>query len=162
MPLTLWRGEELLGKLLERFPSRNARSSLNERGQTLIAVMIPTREMPELGDGVWQVNWPAGELGVQQIRIDTDVMADVVRDALQSGSGALEPLSPERVSTVPRKHQLTVRDELGHVFLPWRIRVERVRYGNERGAISRNAVPPEALVNGSIWEVLIAFAPEPR
>ena len=70
MPFTLWRGEQLLGKLHEGAASRDERSSRNRLPSNLTAILIPSPESPELGGDVWQTHWPTSDLGVQRIQVE--------------------------------------------------------------------------------------------
>jgi hypothetical protein len=160
MPLTLWRGEQLLGKLLESGVLGGERTRSDERPLSLMALLIPSSDGPEYDGGVWQIHRPTGELGVQQILIEPDVVAN---RSGRTGSGALELLPPERnMVKTPRELQLTVRNEKGQVFLPQQIQLEKRRYESARAEIALGETPPESIVDGCIWLVSIAFAPDLR
>lgn len=109
--------------------------------------------------GVWQIHQPFFGVGVQQQPVEPDIVAErrARNRPRNSGPVALEPMSKEQIAGVPRETQLTIHDEQGQVWLPWQIWLGEIRYGPEHIEIARREAPPEALVNGSIWCVDVAF-----
>src|SRR5689334_20392183 len=107
-PLTLWRGEQWLGRLL---PRTQAEVDLRpDRPPTLSAFLVLSADAPKI-DGVWQIDAFFG-MGVQQEPVDPETFG--VRDRRPSkypSSGALEPATPEKIAGVPPEVQLTIRDE---------------------------------------------------
>jgi hypothetical protein len=162
MTLTLWRGSQLLGELRARARSAYEQPPSRPRPPSLSAFLVPTPQAAAL-DGIWQIAWPpeAG-IGVQQHAIEVDVVAEREQRAAtrvtNPGPAALEPMSPEAVAGVPRDLQLTVRTADGATYLPRQIRLEEVRYGPALYEAALREVPREALVDGSVWCVFIAFA----
>ncbi|QJR37500.1 hypothetical protein [Gemmatimonas groenlandica] len=74
------------------------------------------------------------------------------------GPVALEPMSAEAVAGVPWERQLTVRAADGAVYLPSQILLQEVRYEPALYVAAFREAPSEALVDGSVWCVFIAFA----
>jgi hypothetical protein len=67
-------------------------------------------------------------------------------------------MSPEAVAGVPWDVQLTIRAADGAAYLPRQIRLEEVRYEPALYETVLHEVPPEALIDGSVWCAFIAFA----
>jgi hypothetical protein len=162
MTLTLWRGNQLLGELRARARSAYERPPSHPRPPSLSAFLVPAPEAAAL-DGIWQIAWPreAG-IGVQQHAVEVDVVAEreqrVATQVTNPGPVALEPMSAEAVAGVPWDLQLTVHAADGVAYLPRQIRLAEVRYEPALYEAALREVPRDALVNGSVWCVLIAFA----
>lgn len=160
MTLTLWRGEQLLGELRTRPPSPHARPQPSDKPPSLSAFLVPSANGADLR-GVWQLHFPIPGLGVQQHSVEPDIVAQRDQRAAMHranhGPVALEPMSPEQVKGVPPEMQLTVRDMDGRIFLPRQIRLEEVRYEPAHHEVALREAPAEALIDGSIWRVFIAF-----
>jgi hypothetical protein len=158
--LTLWRGEQLLGELRTRAPSPRPRPEARVKPPSLSAFLIPAEGAPALS-GVWQLRFPFGP-AVRQHPVEPDIVAERYLRPQQENSGpvALQPMSPEEEAGVPREIQLTVRDAAGTVFLPRQLHLLEVRYEPEHYETARREVPAEALVNGSVWCLFVAFASE--
>jgi hypothetical protein len=153
-PLTLWRGEQLLGRLLPRTQAEV--DSRPDRPPTLSAFLVLSADAPKL-EGVWQVH-PFFGMGVQQDPIEAEIVG--VRDRRPSkypSSGALEPATPEQIAGVSREVQLTIRNEAGQIWMPRQISLREFRYNPEDLERARRDVPAEALINGSIWLVFAGF-----
>jgi hypothetical protein len=169
MTRTLWRGSELLGELLMRVhtspsPDRGPRQFL-----THSAYLIPA-------EGV-TLN------GVQQMRIpvldETRVFQDTIEPSISSRQDspdptrrsrpvvALEPMTPEEALGVPYSSQLRLVGEDGEELQPRAIWLHERRYDSTTFTLIQNgipgepveAIPSEAYVNGSVWDVLFAFDP---
>jgi hypothetical protein len=69
-------------------------------------------------------------------------------------------MSAEEMAGVPREVQLTIRDEQGRVWLPRLISLQEIHYGTEHVDRAPNQAPAGALVDGSIWCVLVGFMSE--
>jgi hypothetical protein len=67
-------------------------------------------------------------------------------------------MSAEALAGVPRDVQLTVRAVDGMVYLPQQIRLQEVRYEPALYDVALREAPREALVDGSVWCVLLDFA----
>ena len=160
--MTLWRGDLLLGGLRPRPESTELVVPLRPKPPTLSAFLLREPDASAL-DGIWQIVWPpeAG-VGVQQHAIEPDIVATrAQRYATRknnAGPVELQPMSPEAVAGVPAGAQLTVRGEDGAVYLPRQIRLEEVRFESAQYAAALREIPHEALVDGSVWCVFIAFA----
>ena len=152
--LTLWRGEQLLGRLLERTQPGVIQPA--DRPPTLSAFLLLCEDAP-LPEGVWQIH-PFFGMGVQQDPIEPEVFGDRrPRTSKHQSSGALEPVPPEKMAGVPREIQLTIRNDKGRVWLPRLISIRELRYRPEDIERVSRDTPAEALMNGSIWFVFAAF-----
>jgi hypothetical protein len=161
MTLTLWRGDHLLGELLERASNLGVQPNRRDKPPPLSAVLLaaPGARL----SGVWQVHVPIpGFAAVHQYPVEPDIVADRGRrDATRSvnpGSVALHPMSPEEAKGVPRDVQLTVRDGEGQEYLPLQVHLEEVRYEPAQSETVSREIPAEALINGSVWCVFVVFA----
>jgi len=67
-------------------------------------------------------------------------------------------MSPDEAKGVPAERQLTVQDDAGNVHLPLQIHLRESRFEPEHYANVLNEAPAEALVDGVVWTVLVAFA----
>lgn len=162
MTLTLWRGEVLLGELVMRARSTRERPASRPKPPSLSAFLLPAPSAMAM-EGVWQIALPpeAG-IGVQQHTIDLDIVSEraqrTATRVTNPGPVALEPMSAEAITGVHRDLQLTVRAADGAVYLPRQIRLQEVRYEPMHHDAVLQQVPPEALIQGSVWCVFIAFA----
>lgn len=161
MTLTLWRGDQVLGELRMRAASPHERPPRADKPPTLSAVLIPV-DSADL-HGVWQVVLPLPGLPlVRQYPVEPDIVAERERRFAtrqeNPGPVALKPMSPDEARGVPPAVQLTVRDAVGHVYLPSQIRLEEVRYEPAHYDIALREIPAEALINGSVWCAFVAFA----
>ena len=161
MTLTLWRGDHLLGELLERASNLSVRPNRRDKPPPLSAVLLaaPGARL----SGVWQVHVPIpGFAAVHQYPVEPDIVAERGRrDATRSvnpGSVALQPMSPEEAKGVPREVQLTVQDAEGQAYLPLQVHLEEVRYEPTQYETVLREIPAEALINGSVWCVFVVFA----
>jgi hypothetical protein len=163
MPLTLWRGDQLLGELLERAPNLGVQPRRRDKPPPLSAVLLaaPGAQL----SGVWQVHVAIpGFAAVHQYPVDPDIVAERARRyatrSVHPGSVALQPVSPEEAKGVPREAQLTVRDAEGQAYLPLQVQLEEVRYELAQYETVLREIPAEALINGSVWCVFVVFASE--
>jgi hypothetical protein len=146
VPLTLWRGEQLLGEIHLRTPLAAG---------TLDGVLLPAAGPPRLAS-LWQVRVPPpfGEV-VMEHPLEPDVVAERGRRDQRATPGpvALTPVGPDEAAGLPPERQLQVRDDAG-AALPVTL-VMLLEHRPDRAAPSRElaALPPRALVGGSVWLV---------
>lgn len=162
MPLTLWRGDQLLGALVARPRSRYALPPARNKPPQLSAFLVPAPDAAAL-DGIWQIAMPPGfGIGVQQHAVEPDIVAERERRAAtrvsSTGPMPLQRMSPEAAAGVSPDVQLTVRTDDGAVYLPRQIRLQEVRYEPSLFDEALREVPRETLIDGSVWYVLIGFA----
>ena len=69
-------------------------------------------------------------------------------------------MSPDEAKGVPAELQLTVRDSGDRVYLPLQIALRESRFQPEHYANVLKEAPPEALVDGVVWTILVVFASE--
>jgi len=163
MPLTLWRGDQLLGELRTRAPDPHEPPRRPDRPQTLSAILVAAPHAQPMG--VWQVQLPLpGSSSIHQYPVEPDIVAERSRHGpgreVNTGHVVLQPMSPEEAKGVPRDVQLTVQDAGGRVHLPLQIRLQELRYEPEHDEIALREVPAEALMDGSIWWAIVVFASE--
>jgi len=169
MPLTLWRGDQLLGELNPRDAYVDPEQAPYEH-DAFAAILIPTDDARDLG-GMWQIAMPPEfGVGVQQRQVEVDVVAERAERMQSSarrrvgqeadhGFVALEPMSAEAIAGVPPDVQLTVRTTDGKVFLPRQIHVQQMCFGPPETAVIPRGVPFAAVIDGSVWYVHIDFDP---
>ena len=161
MTLTLWRGDHLLGELRKRAPNPHEQPRRRDKPPSLSAILVAATDARLVG--IWQVHPPVpGFAAVHQYPVEPDIVAERFRRdgtrQVNPGPVALEAMSPEEARGVPREIQLTVHDEEGRVYLPLEVRVEEVRYEPANYQIALREIPPEALINGSVWCAFVVFA----
>lgn len=163
MALTLWRGDELLGELLPRSPERQVSSRRPGKPPSLAAFLIRDVDGPRC-EGIWQFAPPLPGIGVQQRPREPDIVAQryqrATRPQTSSGPVALHPMSPDEAKGIPIEQQLTVHDAEGRVYRPLQISLLESRFEPEHYADALREAPPNALVNGVVWTVLVVFASE--
>ena len=161
MTLTLWRGGQLLGELHPRSPAADSRERPSRKPPSLSAVLVRAPGAPPC-DGVWQVHAGIPGIGVQQYPVELDIVAEraqlAARHQSNPGPFALRPMSPEEAKGVAAELQLTVHDAAGRVYLPLQVRLQESRFEPEHYASALKEAPPEALVDGTVWTVLVVFA----
>jgi hypothetical protein len=69
-------------------------------------------------------------------------------------------MSPDEAKGVPVEKQLTVHDASGRVYLPLQISLLESRFEPEHYADALREAPPNALVDGVVWTILVVFASE--
>jgi hypothetical protein len=159
MTLTLWRGDQLVGELVPR-PSAG-QSHRAGRPPSLAAFLVRAADAPPC-EGIWQVAPPVPGIGVQQHPVEPDIVAQRYQRSArpQRSSGELQPMSPDEAKGVPVEKQLTVHDASGRVYLPLQISLSESRFEPEHHADVLREAPPNALVDGVVWTVLVVFASE--
>lgn len=163
MPLTLWRGDQLLGELRTRAPDPHEPPRRPDRPQTLSAILVAAPNAQPMG--VWQVHLPVpGSSSIHQYPVEPDIVAERSRHGpgreMNTGHVVLQPMSPEEAKGVPRDIQLTVQDAGGRMHLPLQIRLQELQYEPEHYEIALREVPAEALMDGSIWWAIVVLASE--
>jgi len=157
--LTLWRGNQLVGELLLRSPAHQPRQR-EGKPPSLAAFLVRAPDAPPC-EGVWQFAPPIVGVGVQQRPIAPDIVAQryqrATRSQPSSGPVALHPMSPEEAKGIPTEKQLTVHDESGRVYRPLQLSLLESRYEPEHYADALREAPPNALVDGVVWTVLVVF-----
>ena len=161
MTLTVWRGDRLLGELRPHAASQHARALRPDKPPSVWACLIPTVEPAYLAS-VSQFAFPMAERWVVLHHpLDPDIVAERDRIAasreVNPGPIALEQLSPEEAEGVPPESQLTVRDAEGRVYLPRLLNLQEVHYGSAHDPTTSPAVPAEAFIGGSMWDVFVMF-----
>jgi anti-sigma factor RsiW len=163
MTLTLWRGDQLVGELLPRPSARQTSNRQAGRPPSLAAFLVRAADAPPC-EGIWQVAAPILGLGVQQHPVEPDIVAQryqrSARTQPSSGPLALHPMSPDEAKGVPVEKQLTVHDASGRVYLPLQISLLESRFEPEHYADALREAPPNALVDGVVWTILVVFASE--
>jgi len=163
MTLTLWRGDQLLGELFPRSPERQISSHRLGKPPSLAAFLIRGADAPQC-EGIWQFAPPIPGMGVQQRPVEPDIVAQryqrSARPQQTSGPVALHSMSPEDTKGVPVEQQLTVHDASGRVYRPLQVSLLESRFEPEHYADALREAPPNALVDGVVWTVLVVFASE--
>lgn len=161
--LTLWRGEQLLGELRPRPSQRVFGESPRRRPPALSAFLVRAPDAPPV-EGVWQFHHGIPGIGVQQRAVEPDIVAERyqpgARQQPNPGAGELKPMSPDEAKGVPPELQLTVRDSGDRVYLPLQIALRESRFQPEHYANVLKEAPPEALVDGVVWTIMVVFASE--
>ena len=161
MTLTLWRGNERVGELLPRSTAHQKQRA--GKPPSLAAFLVRSADAPPC-ESVWQFAPPIPGVGVQQRPVEPDVVAHRYQRAMRpqssSGPAALHPISPGGAKGVPEEKQLTIHDASGRVYRPLQISLLESRYEPEHYADALREAPPNALVDGVVWTVLVVFASE--
>ena len=161
MTLTLWRGNERVGELLPRSTAHQKQRA--GKPPSLAAFLVRSADAPPC-ESVWQFAPPIPGVGVQQRPVEPDVVAHRYQRAMRpqrsSGPAALHPMSSPEAKGVPEEKQLTVHDASGRVYRPLQISLLESRYEPEHYADALREAPPNALVDGVVWTVLVVFASE--
>jgi len=159
MTLTLWRGDQLLGELLPRSAAHQQQRA--DKPPSLAAFLVRSADAPPC-ESVWQFAPPIPGVGVQQRPVEPDIVAQRYQRAAgrQASSGALHPMSPDEAKGVPAEKQLTVHDASSRVYRPLQISLLESRYEPEHYADALREAPPNVLVDGVVWTVLVVFASE--
>jgi hypothetical protein len=161
--LTLWRGAQLLGELRRRSTPHHSSERSRRREPSLSALLVRQAGAPPL-EGIWQIHAGIPGIGVQQHAVEPDIVAERANRAAQhqsnSGPVALRPMSPEQAAGVAAELQLTVHDATGKVYLPLQLRLQESRFEPEHYASVLKEAPAEAIVDGVVWTVFVAFASE--
>jgi len=163
MTLTLWRGDQLLGELRMRPPDPHEPPRRRDKPHALSAILVAAPNAPL--SGLWQVQLPVlGGSSIHQYPVEPDIVAERSRNGSgregNPGPIELQLMSPEEAKGVPREIQLTVRDADGRVYLPLQIRLQEMRYEPTHQEMALREIPAEALMDGSVWWVFVAFASE--
>ena len=169
MPLTLWRGSQLLGELRMHSPAISLPDRRPRQFHARSAFLIPA-------EGV------ALE-GVQQMRIsvlnETRVFQDPIEPSVSSKEGApdlrrdnrpiaaLEPMTPEEALGVPYAAQLRLVGDEDEELETRALWLHESRYDPDVFSLfqhgipgeSMERIPTEAYVRGSVWTVTFAFDP---
>ena len=161
MTLTLWRGDQRLGELIPRSPERQISSHRPGKPPSLAAFLIRDTDAPPC-EGIWQIAPLIPGIGVQQHPVEPDIVAQRHQRSAppRRNSAALQPMSPEDAKGVPVERQLTVRDARDRVYRPLQVSLLESRYEPEHYAAALQEAPPNALVDGVMWTVLVVFASE--
>ena len=151
--LTLWRGEQRLGRLLQR-----AQHGVVQRpDRPALSAFVVLSEGAPRPESVWQV-LPFFGMGVQQDPMEPLVHGEPDPEVGKyPSSGALEPAPPEKIAGVPREVQLTIRNDEGRVWLPRQVWLREIRFRPEDIERARRETPAEALVDGSVWLAFVGF-----
>lgn len=169
MTRTLWRGSELLGELLMRAPAPRSPHRRPRQFHKVSAFLIPA-EGAAL-EGIQQMCIPVlNETRVFQNPIEPSISSrqdapDPIRKS--QPLAVLRPMTPEEALGVPYSAQLRLVGEDGEELHPRGIWLHERRYDPEIFALVQNgipgepveAIPAEAYVNGSVWDVVFAFDP---
>lgn len=169
MPLTLWRGSEILGELRMHSGTASTRDRRARQFHTRTAFLIPSAGV-EL-EGVQQVHIPVlDETRVFQNPIEPSVSSqdDALNLSRESRRfAALEPMSPEEALGVPYAAQLRLVGDGGEELETHALWLHESRYDPQIFSLIQNGIPgesmepipTEAYVGGSVWTLAFAFDP---
>jgi hypothetical protein len=162
MTLTLWRGNQLVGELLPRSPAHQPHQRAG-KPPSVAAFLVRSADAPPF-EGVWQFAPPFPGMGVQQRPVEPDIVAQRYRRATRAqpspGPVALQPMSPDEAKGIPVENQLTVHEASGRIYRPLQVVLRESRYEPEHYADALREAPPNALVDGVVWTVLVVFTSE--
>ena len=151
----------MLGELRPRSPVADSRNRASRKPPSLSAFLVRATDAPPCV-GVWQIHAGIPSIGVQQYPVEPDIVAEraqlAARHQSNPGPFALQPMSPEEAKGVAAELQLTVHDAAGRVYLPLQVHLQESRFEPEHYASVLKEAPPEALVDGTVWTVLVVFA----
>ncbi len=168
-PVTLWRGNRLLGTLIPRRDSANLAGEGRRRDQ-FSALLLPPDGAADALVGIMQTrseiapNQPVMQSSLLPIAAATNVSARgrsasaAHRGSARSEAQSLRPMTAEELRGVPPEQQLSVRDASGAV-----IDVDMVSLyeflptpGTEASLLE--GYPSGVLHNGSFWLVGVTYA----
>jgi hypothetical protein len=169
MPLTLWRGSQLLGELRMHSPVASLPDRRPRQFHTRSAFLIPAEGVAL--EGVQQMRVPIlDETRVFQDPIEPSVSSkedalDLRRD--NRPVAALEAMTPEEALGIPYAAQLRLVGDAGEEVETRALWLHESRYDPEvfsriqHGVPgeSMDPIPTEAYVRGSVWTVTFVFDP---
>lgn len=169
MPITLWRGAQLLGELRMDSPATSSAGERPRQFHRQSAFLIPAEG--------------AALEGIQQGRISflnkTWVFQDPIEPSISSREDTpalprknrpfteLEPMPPDKAGGVPLAAQLRLVGDDGEELDTRAIWLHESRYDPDIFSLIQNGIPgvpmepipAEAYVAGSVWTVMFAFDP---
>jgi hypothetical protein len=124
-------------------------------------VLIPVDDLgPETG--LWQIRVPFSDDAqpqYQHIPVEPDIVAQrhSRRSASSSSTGPLHLMTVEERQRIRPIPDLSIRDEVGHSYVPRQLRLEEMRLEPQHFVEVFRDIPQECLIGESIWNVFAAF-----
>src|SRR5688572_11554651 len=163
MPLTLWRGSQLLGELRMHSPAASLPDRHPRQFHTRSAFLIPAEGVRL--EGIQQVCIPVlGETRVFQDPIGPSVSSKEDAPDLRRGNRpvtALEPMTPEEALGAPTAARLRIVGDEGEELETPALWLHESRYDPDVFALIQHGIPGESMepipaevyVRGSVWAV---------
>lgn len=146
MTWTLWRGSELMGKVVRR------PTSFGQPGQVSGVLLLHPGGAAPKGASQHRITIPGQSWVVELPQPDLDAME---RSSTSRSTRPLKPHPPGTPLGIPPEEQLSIRDAADELVPVGAVSVYEHRIHPEQPAEEVAALPDGAVVDGSVW--LVSF-----